>query len=381
MNKKLLFMAVAGVLSLSSASQAAIDDAGMKYVSASEGLSGSIRIKMLADDNRDGVDPRTDFSRSRIVYNGDTDLGGGMAATYFFEFRPRIKEDDENGSNDDEFQVKYIDAGLKGPFGHIRVGEIETVSEAILPNADRSNDNGTSGASLVEDYERGLRWISPNINGLVLGVSAELMDEKEKRNAADDDDIPSEDDAVDTWDIVATYELPMGLAVGGSYAVKTAASDPETDADEDEEGFRLGAEYEQDNWGVAYNYHSYKASIADRDEDDFLVAAYRGAVGHKDTETKEHAIGANVKVNRFNFAFTYATAEVANDNDFIPGDTPTTTGKQALSAEHKKTTVDVGYTLGSKARVIAAYETAEVEGAGAIAKEDKGWYLLYRVDF
>ncbi|MCY4325041.1 MAG: porin, partial [Betaproteobacteria bacterium] len=266
-------MAVAGVLSLSSASQAAIDDAGMKYVSASEGLSGSIRIKVLADDNGENVDPRTDFSRSRIVYNGDTDLGGGMAATYFFEFRPRIKEDDDNGSNDDEFQVKYIDAGLKGPFGHIRVGEIETVSEAILPNADRSNDNGTSGASLVEDYDRGLRWISPNINGLNLGVSAKMIDNKDK-----------EDDAVDVWDIVATYELPMGLAVGGSYAVKGSKEDGK----EDEEGFRLGAEYEQDNWGVAYNFHSYKASIADRDEDDFLAENFdTDAFFYNDTATTE----------------------------------------------------------------------------------------------
>ena len=382
MNKKMLFMAVAGAFALPGVSQAAIDDAGMKYVSASEGLSGSIRIRFLTDSDDPQVDPRTSFDDSRIVYQGDTDLGGGMAATYFFELRPEIEENERTGRNEDNFNVKYIDAGLKGPFGHIRVGEIEAVTEALLPNADRSNDAGTSGELLVEDYHRGIRWVSPDINGLILGVSAEMVDEKTKAQVTGTVTtfIASEDDVVDTWDLVATYSLPMGLAVGGSYAVKTAESDVETNSDEDEEGFRLGAEYEQDNWGIAYNYHSYKAATPGRD----LVAAGTAdtnVAGHKDTEAKEHAIGANVQVNRFNFAFTYATAEVQNDTLDTDNDAGTTT---AVNAEFKTTTVDVGYKLGSKSRVIAAYETTEAEGEGlapGVDRDSKEWYLLYRVDF
>ena len=349
MNKKLLFMAVAGAFALPSASQAAIDDAGMKYVSAAEGLSGSIRIRFLEDTEDNNVDPAVNFDKSRIIYRGSNDLGGGMEATYYFEMRPKPvleraegtrsvagssagASEHNNVSGEDQIQIKFIDAGLKGPFGHVRVGEIETVTEALIPNADRGNDAGTSGALLVEDYERGIRWVSPNINGLMLGVSAEMID-----NSA------AEDDTVDAWDLVATYDLPMGLGLGGSYAVVSATEDD----DEDEEGFRLGAEYEQDNWGVAYNYHSYKASAPGLSDDAEII-------GHKDSEYNEHVIGANVKVNKFNFAFTFATAELANDT--LDTDL-TTDGVQGVSAERKTTTVDVGYTLGSKSKVIAAYET------------------------
>ena len=370
MNKKLLFMAVAGALALPSISLAAIDDAGMKYVSASEGLSGSVRIRFLTDNDDDNVDPQTNFDRSRIIYNGSSDLGGGMAATYYFEFRPTPKL----GNNDDQFRIKFLDAGLKGPFGHVRVGEIETVSESVLPNADRGNDAGTSGDSLVEEYERGLRWVSPDINGLVLGAGVQMIDDED-----------NEDDSVDAWDLVASYELPMGLALGGSYAAISATEEGK----EDEEGFRLGAEYEQDNWGIAYNFHSYKAydknvgieggSPTAADASAF-AAVTLNAAGHEDTEYVEHVIGANVSVNRFNFAFTYSTAEVQNDK--IDTDSAAGTNNvSTVNAEFKEATVDVAYKLGSKAKVVAAYETNEQSGVGVEDEEKKGWYLLYRVDF
>ena len=58
-NKKLLFAATApGSFLDRRFSHAAIDDAGMKYVSASEGLSGSIRIRLLANDPEEARDER-----------------------------------------------------------------------------------------------------------------------------------------------------------------------------------------------------------------------------------------------------------------------------------------------------------------------------------
>ena len=110
-NKKLLFAATALAVSSTGVSHAAIDDAGMKYVSASEGLSGSIRIRLLANDPEEARTkegrPDLKFDASRLVYRGETDLGGGMLATYFMEFRVE--------TGDSALEARYLDAGIKGP--------------------------------------------------------------------------------------------------------------------------------------------------------------------------------------------------------------------------------------------------------------------------
>ena len=173
MNKKISLFAVASALAVPSVAPAAIDDAGMKYVSAAEGLSGSVRVRMIDKQDTGQAstiqrDPSVALDDTRIIYRGESDLGGALAATYFLEFRP------ESGFS--ALSPEYLDAGMRGRFGHVRFGIIETVSEAIVPSADRTSDVGTSGRLLADDYDNGIRWVSPDINGMLLGISTETDD-------------------------------------------------------------------------------------------------------------------------------------------------------------------------------------------------------------
>ena len=56
MKNKLLTTAVATAIALPAIALGAIDDQGMQYVSASEGLHGSLRVDILYDTDADGVD-------------------------------------------------------------------------------------------------------------------------------------------------------------------------------------------------------------------------------------------------------------------------------------------------------------------------------------
>ena len=395
MYRKLSFtIASMGIFALlSGAAVAAVDDAGMKYISASEGLSGSVRIRMFEDGNerssaRKETDPHVGFGESRLVYKGDAEVGEGMAVTYLFEFRPGdiASEDDEER----RFGVEYMDVGLKGGFGHFRVGAIESVSSAIVPSPDRTNDVGDDGAKMAGDYNErggGWRWVSPDIRGLLLGISASMVDLKETSK-------DEGDKTFDQYDVAIAYSLPTGLDIGASYSVIPTPFEAEGTAAQ--KGFRLGAVYERDNWGVGYNFHNYTANAPKPFEqgtgDTTLDAALPGkkfdghARWHKDTEYLEHVVGANVLLGRFNFAFNHSRASLNNPTL----DTDTQRGVQGIDLDFETSAVDIAYRMGSRAQLIAAYTVSKIKGdnlslgnltIGDLGSGIKKYYLMSRIDF
>ena len=369
--KQLFFVVMAAVLMLPNIGQAAIDDAGMKYISASEGLSGSIRIRMLENKTTDsGRKPEVNFGSTRLIYNGESDLGGGLIATYFLEFRP------ENGR--EALDTEYLDAGLKGPFGHIRIGDIESVSEAIVPSADRTTDVGNTGRQFAEDYDSGIRWILPSINGLVVGISGET-------NSIDKGE--ANQDSFDQYDVAFVYDLPQGISLGASYAVRPHIGSRAISQDH-KSAIRLGLAYARNNWGFGYNFHKHKADT----EITFAGEAFQigttnnraAADLNKNTEYTEHVLGANFNLGKF--AFALGVSKAGLDNDSIIDSDTTTDGNQPYSAEFQTSMVDVAYRLGSRARVIAAYEIRKIEGdhitqPAPRLRRTKEYYLLYRIDF
>ena len=438
MDKKQIFtLAMLGALMPQQAVHAAIDEAGMNYVSASEGFGGSIRLNLLHKFQRELLtgDPRaidhprdgaweTNYGSSRLYLNGDMNLSSNWMATYYFEFRPSndsSRASESPGQSGTEIVVAYQDIGLQGPFGWFRAGTIESVSSAILPSADRTNDIGTSGHALAQDYDNGVRWISPEIRGLKLGVSFTLKDRlyTQQRNSVQDEVGLNEfkDKKLDEWDVAATYSIEDLLEFGLSYAQRNSSAID----DEDASGFRIGIGHSRNSWGVSYNFHRYKAynpyqlnntefakrsvfeterfvHYAEYNSSPSQTAAstrlpngvlVRGSVeaNQKLGETEslildfnehtiynEHVVGANMFLGKFNFAVNYSIS--TTENDIV--DTSNKAGIQSLAYTVRGLRGDIGYNLGSKSKIIVA---AKADRYDLEIFDENTYYLLYRLDF
>jgi len=116
--KNILVTAVAATLLAVPASQAAIDDAGMQYTSAAEGFYGSLRLGFQTTDDgtsdSEGIDQRS----SRLGVRGTADLGGGLTASYHYEFS--VNGDNDTSSALGGTQLQNV--GLSGGFGSILLG-------------------------------------------------------------------------------------------------------------------------------------------------------------------------------------------------------------------------------------------------------------------
>ena len=383
MNKKFIFGTIAAALAFLGVSRAAIDDDGMSYVSASEGLSGSIRIRFFDDTDdpdrkrRGNEDqPEVNFGDSRLSYRGESDMGSGLAITYYLEIRPK-HDVSASDSNYNELQIEYLDAGVRGFFGHFRVGNIESASSAIVPSADRSNDVGTTGFKLANDYDLGgIRWVSPEIRGVQVGLSAAMEDFQSSTQAE-----AEKDRTFDQYDVAVIYNF-QGMDIGGSYSVKNPDLS-KNEGGENGKGFRVGVNYERDNWGVGYNYHKYDAYVQEELEILSGVNESGGTVGrlhlvgHRDTQQEEHVFGANFSFSRLNLAVSHSMVNVVNEVDLND-----TFAEGKTDLEFKKTALDIAYKLGSKSQVVAAY-TLEEDNSNYDKSIDKtkGYYIMLRTDF
>ena len=431
--------ALLGALVLQQDSWGAIDEAGMKYVSASEGFGGSIRLnflhkfqrEILVGDGRRVDHPRdhntweSNYASSRLYLNGNLDLNNSWKATYYFEFRPGESANANAaispGQAGTGIGIAYQDIGLQGAFGWLRIGTIESVSSAMVPSADLTNDIGTSGMNLAEDYDNGIRWISPAINNLQFGASFRVKDRfydrGEDSTRADISNNDFKDRTVDEWDVATIYSLKDRLEVGFSYAQKNARARNDANAS----GFKVGISHSRKNWGLSYNFHRYKAynphnirshqSIARQSDNERFwhyrefnsssssvqdgerlpngVVVSSGSTGannqlsevhslvlnfNEHTTYLEHVVGANLLFGRFNFAVNYSLS--TTENNIV--DTSSAPGTQSLSYKVKGLRGDVAYNLGSKSKIIAA---ARKDRFDQEIFDENVYYLMYRVDF
>ena len=406
MKKTITAVVVAASAVAAPAALAAIDDAGMRYISASEGFGGSLRVRLLSDTNALDSSVETSLGSTRLYVIGEGDMGNGLTSTYYWEWR--VKD------NAGALKTDSVHVGLKGVFGAFQAGHIEPVGSAMLPSPDLTNDVGVSGQKLNEtgNHQQAMRWISPKINGLQFGVSAGLKNESvilkntlakransllESKNPplslrlefVDSMDITTnistvkfikpyvtgDDDTIDSFDLAVTYDAPQGIKLGASYesraaylhsvskALEVTVLDPltvtvssgaftrvfridntaEYSLDNDAKGFRLAGSYGQDNWQIAYNYRAYDHALLDFEEPrEFL----RFLAGHKDTKYTAHSFGGTVDVDKFTFGFGYQLANLKN---------------RAVTFDRNTFSFDAGYSFTSKARIIAAYSKTDTD--------------------
>ena len=408
--KKLMAGALASALVAPMAAFSAIDDQGMQYVSAGEGLSGSFRTDVLVDTNEEGVDVSSEANSLRLYLAGDLDLGGGLKSTYYYEART-----DGRGNSLD---THAYDLGLKGPFGHFAVGDLSMVSYRMVPSADLTAARGPNRESFGSDPgTNGIRYESPVINGFQFGASAALdgsvLDVTLRRPGE-----PNPDGSLDEFALAVRYSLPVGLELAAAYESKDVWEPPAaenlelsdieldagvavtasggsaaafttgpaiTNASDSLTGFRFGARYGQDNWLVGYEYRGYDGYNADiapsavialttdgqaaeGPADSILENTFRN--GYDTNEYEVHAVGAQAKVDRFTVSAGYSLEE----NTFT----------DLITVERDTIVLDAAYNLGSRSRVVLGWKKEDREaafGTYKVSDDVSTTFLYYRIDF
>ena len=183
MKKKMLAAAIASALAVPSAF-AAIDDAGMKYTSASEGFYGSFRFGLFSGEDND---LSTGPEGTRLGVQGDVDVGHGNTAFYRLEweydynvdsFRPTVT--DENGdrvpTGRNAFRARLGYAGLKGKFGSARVGRIWSADYDYVTSLTDVTNNVTGNLAPRFRISNAIRYDSPDIQGFNFSIQLHAND-------------------------------------------------------------------------------------------------------------------------------------------------------------------------------------------------------------
>ena len=350
MNKQsILACAVATVLAVPA--YAAIDGDGMAYVSASEGLSGTILVNVFKDTDKDGEDASSALHEMVIQYNGSSDLGGGMKSLYNVKLL-------NSGGGGTPFNVDQYFLGVSAPFGTFWAGKVAGVTDANVPGGSLDSVAGSGDYGLTGSRDGQIRYESPRINGLKLGISGVLNGATASTAPGD----PNPAGSLDEMNIMAHYELPIGLVMALGYETKDRVATTTDVAShvavsDKSSGFRFGATYSQDNWTVAYNYRKYNEHGGFAN--DVKINVTTGADldrRNSTTEYQGHRMAAKFVVDRVTMSANYSTETVSTD-------IPTAAGGDVRNAEVSRTTlgVDAKYALGAKSFMALGHQNQDTE--------------------
>lgn len=256
--KFLTTSAVASAL-LPFAALAAIDDQGMQYVTAAEGLHGSLRVNILKNEDKESTDETFGGAKEslRLWITGSGDIGNGWSTTYYWEVRDGSGE--PGTKKDGTIGTEAWDIGLKGPIGSVNFGKLGMVAPRMVPGGSLDTVAGGNAEHFASDpSSNGVRFESVVWNGFQVGASGIIN--------GNDILIDSEDDLFDEYSVAVKYSSPLGLQVGIGYEVDLLHAEryddalfPRIVADyDDRTGWRAGVRYGQANWLLAYEYRSYE---------------------------------------------------------------------------------------------------------------------------
>ena len=334
-----------------------------------------------------------------LEYNGSTDLGGGMKSLYNVKLL-------QNGGGGAPFNVDQYFLGISAPFGTVWAGKVAGVTDANVPGGSLDSVAGSGDVGLTGSRDGQLRYESPRINGLKLGISGVLNGSKASTDAGNDNPAGS----LDEMNIMAHYELPIGLVMALGYETKDrvagnaeygpgAASDHHEVSDKSS-GFRFGATYSQDNWTVAYNYRKYNEHQGfagpgkrvynqntvgnfDSSDDDISEGFYSFIaqddntannaanqmanqldIRNSSTEYQGHRMAAQFVVDRVTMSANYSTETVSTDVPAgIPGNVEGGSKDVVSQIEVSRTTlgVDAKYALGAKSWIALGHQNQDTE--------------------
>jgi predicted porin len=382
-NGKILVTAVAAGMLAVPASHAAIDDAGMQYTSAAEGFYGSLRMDFSTSDSStpgaaDTDSTGLDVSASRLGVSGTVDLGGGLSASYNYEFAVKGNNGDAIGT------TRLHNVGLSGGFGSLLVGTQWALDyNYVWVKTDVMNVRSgwfAYNANRAGRQSNAITYTSPDFNGFNFGLGAVLssgslsdLSVTSSRVEVDGTPDPSDDDetaalaaleamrpdnslaseeaaAVDKVIIASSYSF-RGFNIAGTYVRQDILDINPTSV-----GLALG--YGQDNWSLGYYYAKTDMDTPANNEE--LVHSFAGQVGIGKTTLR-------------------ALYETLSDEG---------NGVQDIDTDFW--TLEAQYNLGSKSRVYAEYNQEERDNPNdpsgssdeTLKSIDKSVFLVgYRVDF
>ncbi len=204
MQKKLIALAVAGVLAAPMAAQAAATAEVYGKVRVSAGFVGNDDQDATHEDSKLSVTSHD----SRFGVKGAADLDNGMKATYQFETEVDF-DDDDNGIFD-SMRNTYV--GLKGDFGEVRIGRHDTpykMSRGKLdPFGDTHGDyNAIMGDTHDARADNVIAYLSPDMSGFMF-AGALVTD------IADD----NLEDTTTSVGIGGTTREQQGISLAGMYS-------------------------------------------------------------------------------------------------------------------------------------------------------------------
>jgi hypothetical protein len=134
-------------------------------------ISGQINQEFI-DGSESGGNAGTLHSGNNadIVISGSEDLGNGMKAS--FKIHRYYDDGDATGTSDTDQSADQT-IGLSGDFGAVTVGRFEPFTVASITsmmNIDASEDLDLETSLGQARSEGGFRYVSPNMNGLSVGV-------------------------------------------------------------------------------------------------------------------------------------------------------------------------------------------------------------------
>ena len=314
-----------------------------------------------------------------LEYNGSADLGGGMKSLYNLKLL--------NAAVGDATQIKVDQyfLGVAAPFGTVWAGKVAGVTDANVPGGSLDSVAGSGDYGLTGSRDGQIRYESPRINGLKLGISGVLNgsdgrteEVRNNSNVVVGHRVPEGNDnpagSLDELNIMAHYELPIGLVMAIGYESKDrqpSHGDVVEHAlvSDKSSGFRFGATYSQDNWTVAYNYRKYNehGGWANLDKINVTTGADLDR-RNSGTEYQGHRMAAKFVVDRVTMSANYSTETVSTD-------IPASAGGDVRSAEISRTTlgVDAKYSLGAKSFMALGHKNQDTEKynlSAAIAQGD-----------
>lgn len=211
---------------------------------------------------------------SRLGFKGDTELDHGLSAIYQLEYE--ISPDQEDGgSSDDVFKQRDIFVGLKGSFGTLKVGNMDTPLKKAQGKVDLFSDVVDMNILLDGEnrQDNAIRYTSPKFanmftidtmievgdgatdadgnerDGLTEGTSIAVVfgDKKYKKQPyyaalAYDNDL-TENKGISTIRAVAGYSI-NNIALGALF--QQSEGELESNKDYDENGFLLSVAYKMD---------------------------------------------------------------------------------------------------------------------------------------
>lgn len=265
-------------------------------------ISGSVQVEYVED---------TMETRNDLVIKSSEDLGNGMKASSKFHLVKDDGLDDgtNSGSKNADFSVT-----LSGDFGSISAGRMEGFQEGVfnaITGIDGSHDvdlegnfDGKKAAGASEGFTRDemIKYVSPSMNGLKLGVTAqdngtdkfedtEFMVQYSNAGLTVAANVATESD-IDYTTFIAKYKM-------GDLEVRAASRTEEATAGDLDSTF-VGAKYK-----MGANTFSVGSVSTDNANGDATIVGLAHAlskktsvyVAHKDNDDSDNqtAIGMKVK--------------------------------------------------------------------------------------